>query len=187
MAAVLDLIIPVLPRPGPRRHDTDGDAERMFVGEPGRDTDRGTGPPTLVDVLVVDDDEAVRESLAEIISLAGYSTATACDGCEAFEVLSATIVRAMVLDVRMPCLDGLALLDLLEEPPPVILLTAATVEGADPTMAKVTWYLQKPVPPAHLLDLVASVIGPGPGRPLTSSPTVLPLAGTPGRLGLPTT
>ena len=153
------------------------------MGEPGCDMNPGFGPSTLVDVLVVDDDEAVRESLAEIISMAGYLTATACDGLEAFEILSATIVRAMVLDVRMPRLDGLALLDMLDEPPPVILLTAATVEGADPTMSKVMWYLQKPVPPAHLLDLVASAIGPGSRRPFRARPIVLPPAsalGSPG-------
>lgn len=116
-------------------------------------------PLPAVDVLIVDDNESVRTSFNEIIMASGYSTLTAEDGVAALAVLQSATVGVMLLDVRMPHLGGLALLDTIADPPPVVLLTAVPQQVLEYPPEKVVGYLQKPVNPGHLLDVVESVIG----------------------------
>lgn len=115
--------------------------------------------PDAVDVLVVEDDAGIRTSFAAILRGAGYKVAEAEDGLVALEQLRSRRVGAVVLDVLMPGLDGLDLLDKLDDPPPVVLVTA---HDYDPEVmarrSKVSLYLQKPVPPANLLEAVAQAI-----------------------------
>jgi DNA-binding NtrC family response regulator len=117
---------------------------------------------TSVDVLVVEDEEAVRTSFADILAEAGYSTAEAFDSSAALELLSNTAVGTVVLDVFLPGRSGLWLLDQLESPPPVVLVTA---HHYDPEIMarrdKVFMYLQKPVNPPELLQVVARAIARG--------------------------
>lgn len=112
-----------------------------------------------VDVLVVDDDHDVRTSFACILRDVGYRVDEAEDGFVALERLRTKQIGVMVLDVFMPVLDGLRLLDRLDDPPPVLLMTAHTYD--EEVMArrdKVFMYIQKPVPPQHLIAAVASAL-----------------------------
>src|SRR5690242_19650319 len=61
-----------------------------------------------VRILVVDDDAAVRDSLARTLRFEGYQVDIAPDGRQALEALRAGEPDAVVLDVSMPVLDGLA-------------------------------------------------------------------------------
>jgi CheY-like chemotaxis protein len=117
---------------------------------------RGT---SVADVLVVDDNEAVRSSLAEVLSSTGYTVATAEDGVVALALLQDMEVGLVLLDLKMPRIDGLTLLEMIVAPPPVVLLTAQPLSGFDHHSPKVLCSLQKPVDPGHLLDIVASAIG----------------------------
>ena len=113
-------------------------------------------------VLVVDDDEDVRSSFAEILRTAGYSVVEARDGFEALEHLRSSPVAALVLDILMPRLSGLELLDRLDDPPPVLLLTARDYDVyVTGRRSKVYMYLQKPVPPRELLRAVARATARG--------------------------
>lgn len=67
-------------------------------------TDAPDLPP--VDVLVVDDDDDARETLADLIRKAGYSVATAHDGREALDCLARVRPNLILLDVVMPVMDG---------------------------------------------------------------------------------
>ena len=60
-------------------------------------------------ILVVDDDDAVREALRRALQLEGYEVELASDGAEALDRLKLDSVEpdALVLDVSMPRLDGL--------------------------------------------------------------------------------
>ncbi|GAB1693643.1 response regulator transcription factor [Krasilnikovia sp. M28-CT-15] len=58
-------------------------------------------------ILVVDDDAAVRDSLARTLRFEGYQVDTARDGQEALDAVHAGEPDAMILDVSMPKLDGL--------------------------------------------------------------------------------
>jgi CheY-like chemotaxis protein len=63
-----------------------------------------------VDVLVVDDDASVRESALEILALAGILAAGAGNGAEALRFLTTEHTDLILLDLRMPVLDGWAFL-----------------------------------------------------------------------------
>jgi DNA-binding response OmpR family regulator len=72
-------------------------------------TKRQDSPPASVAVgpiLVVDDDVAIRSTIAEILRLEGYSVRTAENGAEALKIFDEVRPRLVVLDMRMPILDG---------------------------------------------------------------------------------
>jgi CheY-like chemotaxis protein len=63
-------------------------------------------------VLVIDDDPAIRISLAELLTDRGYETLTECDGASALDLLnslmgcSKEVPSVMLVDIAMPHLDG---------------------------------------------------------------------------------
>jgi two-component system response regulator MprA len=59
-------------------------------------------------VLIADDDRAIRESLARALELEGYDTVTVADGIEALTRSRRGAFDALVVDVMMPGVDGLA-------------------------------------------------------------------------------
>jgi two-component system response regulator MprA len=80
-------------------------------------------------ILVVDDDDAVREALRRALQLEGYEVELASDGAEALDRLKLDSVEpdALVLDVSMPRLDGLEVSRRLRRggsKVPVLMLTA---------------------------------------------------------------
>jgi CheY-like chemotaxis protein len=117
-------------------------------------------------VLVVDDEESLRNFAAKLIQSRGYQVVTAGDGAEAMEVLTqGTRVDLMILDVMMPGLDGLQTLEQVRRRGhthlPVVLLTAQSADeqilhgyqrGAD-------CYITKPLLPSSLLNIVDYLIG----------------------------
>ncbi|MDO5534880.1 MAG: response regulator transcription factor [Propionibacteriaceae bacterium] len=99
-------------------------------------------------ILVVDDDQAVRDSLKRSLQYSGYEVASANDGIEALAHLSSHKVDAVVMDVMMPRLDGLETTRMLRgqgNDVPILILTARDAvgdrvdgldAGADDYMAK---------------------------------------------------
>lgn len=78
-------------------------------------------------VLVVDDDPAIRTSIAEALSDDGIAVAVAESGTRALAVLAEAAPDIVLTDVRMPDLDGIGLLQVLRERTPsidVVLMTA---------------------------------------------------------------
>ena len=90
-------------------------------------------------VLIVDDEPAVRAALDRALRLDGYEITLAADGREALDSLADTRHDAVVLDVAMPGIDGLAVCRRLRDAgdrTPVLMLTARDaiddrVEGLD--------------------------------------------------------
>jgi two-component system response regulator MprA len=83
-------------------------------------------------ILVVDDDAAVRDSLARTLRFEGYQVDTACDGQQALDAVHADEPDAMILDVSMPTLDGLQACRQLRADGmllPVLMLTARDSVG----------------------------------------------------------
>ncbi len=77
-------------------------------------------------ILVVDDEESIRESLRMILEYEGYRVEEAKNGEEAIEAVRRQAPEAMLLDIKMPGLDGLAVLKRLQERGydiPVIIIT----------------------------------------------------------------
>ena len=105
-------------------------------------------------VLLVDDDPVNRRLIAQAVAQAGFSTVQAGNGNEAMVYLDlehfAKCFAAVVTDVRMPCMDGIKLLQHIRArfpSLPVILMTAAIED--DVREAASTWsataLFQKPV------------------------------------------
>ena len=76
-------------------------------------------------ILIVDDEEYVRKLLGRILGEAGYGVLTAANGREALDKLTPGNINLVLLDIRMPELDGFATLKLIREQSeiPVIMLT----------------------------------------------------------------
>jgi two-component system response regulator MprA len=100
-------------------------------------------------VLVVDDDRAIRESLVRALELEGYDVVAVVDGVEALTRARRDAFDALVVDVMMPGVDGLAVCRVLRaegDRTPVLMLTARVetpdrVAGLD---AGADDYLPKP-------------------------------------------
>lgn len=121
-------------------------------------------------VLVVDDDESIRTSMVAVLSIAGYRVLEAADGLAALQQLQKTTVGAVVLDMHMPVLDGLALLDILDDPPPVVVVTAKDYDADIARRRdKIFAFAQKPVPAKDLVDLVARAVDRSPAGEDASS------------------
>jgi len=101
-------------------------------------------------ILIVEDEEVLRQSLAELLVDEGYETHQACDGKEAYDFILNQPVDLILTDIRMPNMDGMELLGKLQQTAPqtpVIVLTAyGTVESAVSAMSNGAHdYLLKPV------------------------------------------
>jgi DNA-binding NtrC family response regulator len=110
-------------------------------------------------ILIVEDEKVLRESLAGILEQEGYEVIQAGNGREAYELVVARPVDLVLSDVRMPEMDGPALLARLKQAAPetpVIMITAyGTVENAVAAMHAGAWdYLLKPV---RLEDLLLKI------------------------------
>jgi two-component system, OmpR family, response regulator MprA len=114
-------------------------------------------------VLVVDDDPAVRESLRRSLAFNGYQVELAKDGEQALRQVAATHPDAVVLDVMMPRMDGLAACRALRaagDDVPVLMLTARDqvsdrVAGLD---AGADDYLPKPFALEELLARLRALL-----------------------------
>lgn len=79
-------------------------------------------------VLVVDDDPAIRDAVRDVLEAAGMQVATAQDGSEALEHVIAEPPSLVLLDMRMPVMDGWHFARALRErhlAVPVVVMTAA--------------------------------------------------------------
>src|SRR3984957_7052028 len=91
---------------------------------------RGRGPAvgsSLVRILVVDDDPAVRRSIDRALRLEGYDVVTVPTGGEALETLAQNPPDALVLDLQLPDIDGLQVCRRMRsagDDTPVLILTA---------------------------------------------------------------
>lgn len=112
-------------------------------------------------VLIADDDDVMRELLVLNLEAQGHAVAAAADGREAFDLARWITPDLVILDVMMPDVDGITVLQQLRDDPdlcelPVVLLTARATDadvwegwrsGAD-------YYITKPFEMAELLRFV---------------------------------
>lgn len=121
-------------------------------------------------IAIVDDDEAMREALSDLLEVAGFSART-FDGADAFLAeYAATPFDLLVTDIRMPGIDGIELqarLRALNSSIPVIFVTsasdAATRDRAYEGGAFA--YLTKPISDEFLLDQILAALGRDDGLP----------------------
>jgi DNA-binding response OmpR family regulator len=132
----------------------------------------------MAEVLVVDDDQTVREVVVSYLKAAGHSVAEAADGASALDALKEQPADLIVLDLMMPGVDGLEVCRRLRQEGndvPVIMLTALGTEqdrvvgleiGADD-------YVTKPFSPRELVLRVDSILRRTATDPAADIPAVL--------------
>ncbi|AUB77604.1 sigma-54-dependent Fis family transcriptional regulator [Pseudomonas sp. Lz4W] len=113
-----------------------------------------------IKVLLVEDDRALREALADTLLLAGHGFRAVASAEEALEAVAGESFSLVISDVNMPGMDGHQLLGRLRvsQPQlPVLLMTAhgAVERAVDAMRQGAADYLVKPFEPRALLDLVA--------------------------------
>jgi two-component system nitrogen regulation response regulator NtrX len=120
-------------------------------------------------ILLVDDDRAFRLSTAELLRQDGYRVVMAGDAIEAAEALERGRFDLMLLDLRMPGLDGITLLEVLRkrgEGVPILMVTGfGTIETAVRSLhTGADDFLTKPVDPDVLSARVAELLERRPGE-----------------------
>jgi CRP/FNR family transcriptional regulator, cyclic AMP receptor protein len=88
----------------------------------------------MTKILLIEDNNEIRENTAEILELAGYQVATATNGKDGFEMALKEIPDLIICDIMMPVLDGYGFLHLVNKNEnlksiPFIFLTAKTERG----------------------------------------------------------
>ncbi|MDE3085660.1 MAG: response regulator [Acidobacteriota bacterium] len=115
----------------------------------------------------MEDDLAVRASMAEILRRRGFRVSEAGDGVAATWMVAAGEFDVLVLDLRLSHLDGTAVLESLEPPGTAVVVSAFSCddEGAirDSFGSKVFACLRKPVDPERLVEVVSSASEAGLG------------------------
>ena len=119
--------------------------------------------PRVARVLAVDDDPMILELLTEVLTPKGYEVVTAQNGGEALMLLEASAVDVVLLDVRMPGVDGMSALRrirALQPALPVIMLTG----NVDAAVGRATLqhgafdYVTKPVDFDHLVRVLEAAV-----------------------------
>jgi two-component system response regulator MprA len=116
-----------------------------------------------LDILVVDDDPALRTALDRALKLEGYNVSFAHDGRQALQLMTGTSQDAVILDLGLPLMDGLEVCRRVRERgdrTPVLMLTARDavtdrVEGLD---AGADDYLVKPFALDELLARLRALL-----------------------------
>jgi len=116
----------------------------------------------MKNILIVEDDKQIRESLSDLLELSGYKVTEACNGKEGFNIIMDKKPDLVLCDVNMPELDGFELLGAINQRlqnqiPPIFLFLTAKVSkddmrhglslGADD-------YILKPFDPSAVLDII---------------------------------
>ena len=110
-------------------------------------------------ILVVDDEESIREILADFLAMEGFWVRTAADGAEALTELSRSRFDLILSDLKMPNMGGLELLELSSRHAPntitIIMTGFGTVETAIQAMKKGAYdYIMKPFKMEEVLHTV---------------------------------
>ncbi|MEW5960417.1 MAG: response regulator transcription factor [Chloroflexota bacterium] len=121
----------------------------------------GAGPVNPARVLVVDDEADIRSALVDILCLEGYQAEASASGQEALDMLKRQAYEVMLLNLRMPGLDGLAVIEqtrqLAVDVSIIILTGNATLESAIIAVKTeaVVDYILKPASHQEIIRAVA--------------------------------
>jgi CheY-like chemotaxis protein len=116
---------------------------------------------TQPDILIIEDDADLRDTLAEVLALEGYKVHRAANGLQALQLLRLHPPPAVILmDLMMPVMDGWVFRSLLKQDPvlgqiPVVVMSAVAPSGLREASLDAVGFLPKPVDMDDLFTLVA--------------------------------
>ncbi len=120
-------------------------------------------------ILVVDDEKDIVEIISELLEGDEYSTIAACDGRKALEIASQEPIDLIILDIKMPDIDGFGVIEALRDIPslagiPIVVLTATQmIQEIVDRLRKlgIQICLSKPFEPKDLIGAVAKGLKSG--------------------------
>jgi len=116
----------------------------------------------MAKILVVDDERAIRSTLKEILEYEKYSVADAADGMEALELAKNDQFDVILLDIKMPRMDGLEVLEEIlkfSDTPVVMISGHGTIETAVEAIKKGAYdYIAKPLDLNRLLITIRNAL-----------------------------
>jgi DNA-binding response OmpR family regulator len=148
------------------------DTEPMPARHGGRPATLARVAQALGRVLVVDDDEVIRQLIAVNLTLEGFDVATAVDGQDCLDKVAAIGPDVITLDIMMPRLDGwVTAMELRKNPETshvkVVLITARAQEDdrIRGQQIGVDAYLTKPFDPGEMIRIVRELAAAPPDPP----------------------
>jgi two-component system, chemotaxis family, chemotaxis protein CheY len=115
-------------------------------------------------VLVVEDDDEIRDFVALLLEGEGYAVRTARNGAEALDVVRDNAPRLILLDMRMPVMDGWGFARAYRTQPgphaPILVMTAARDAAQRAHEIQADAYLAKPFDLDDLMSLVDRLTAP---------------------------
>lgn len=125
---------------------------------------------TLPLVLIVDDNDRNRKLARDVLRMAGIRTLEAATATEGIAIASEHLPDVILMDLRLPDLDGTGAARLLRADPrtariPVVAMTALPLDARDDWLldAGFAGYIVKPIDIDELPDVVRGFCTPGPG------------------------
>jgi len=120
--------------------------------------------PRQATILIVDDDKAMRDSCCHTLTYDGYRTETAKDGDGALQKIKQVKPDLVIVDLKMPGMSGMELLEKIEDIDPhivsVVITGYATIESAVEAMKRNAYdFLPKPFTPQQLRIVVERGLG----------------------------
>src|SRR5512138_3265309 len=115
-------------------------------------------------ILIVDDEESIRTSLAGVLEDEGYRTVFAVDGLEALAAIETELPDLVLLDIWMPRMDGMETLQRLKEKNPSLTVVMISGHGTIETAVRSTKlgafdFIEKPLSLEKVLVTVRNALG----------------------------
>ncbi|NJN17103.1 MAG: response regulator [Oscillochloris sp.] len=113
-------------------------------------------------ILIIDDDPAIRATLTEVLEDEGYSVAAVTNGAEGLSAVEAERPKVILLDMRMPVLDGWGFTKALRSRGislPILVMTAAQDSQRWSQEIGAAGVLAKPFDLVDLLDVIEQALG----------------------------
>ena len=114
----------------------------------------------MANILIVEDDLEIAESVAEVLTPAGHATRTACNGVEGLRMVAERLPDLILLDVEMPILDGPGMAEALAlkrtDLPriPIVIVSAARNIHKIAGWVGTPHYLKKPFSADQMIEVV---------------------------------
>jgi len=110
-------------------------------------------------IVVADDDEAMVETLCDVLELHGWAPVRASNGQEAVDLVTGEGIDVVLMDIRMPTMNGVDALRVIRERRPRTHVVLFTASAAQDLLARaesygVTRVLKKPVDAMELLSVL---------------------------------
>jgi CheY-like chemotaxis protein len=114
-------------------------------------------------ILIVDDEDSFRKSLASQLKLKGFGVVEACDGLEGVEMAAKYKPDVILSDVHMDNMNGFMMVEELQQYPatasiPVIMMTSAAAASGAWNSNIAVEYLEKPFTIVRLMEVVGQVM-----------------------------